>query len=103
MDVKEKVAIITGGASGLGLGTARRLVDKGAKVVIFDLNEERAKEVCKELGENIAYAPVDVTSKESVEAGIKKAIETYGAINMCVNCAGIAPPQQVIGRTGAMT
>jgi len=102
MDVKEKVAVITGGASGLGLGTARRLVDKGAKVVIFDLNEEKAKEVCKELGANVAYALVDVTSKESVEAGIKKTIETFGAIHICVNCAGIAPPQKVIGRSGAM-
>lgn len=102
MDIKERVAIITGGASGLGLGTARRLVDKGAKVVIFDLNEEKAKEVCKELGENVSYALVDVTSKDSVEAGIKKTIDTYGAIHICLNCAGIAPPQKVIGRTGAM-
>jgi len=102
MDIKDKVAIVTGGASGLGLGTVRGLVNKGAKVVIFDLNEEAAKEICVELGANVDFACVDVTNEESVEAGIQKVIATYGAIHICVNCAGVGTPQKVVGRTGAM-
>ena len=102
MDIKDKVAIVTGGASGLGLGTVRSLVGKGAKVVIFDLNEAKAMEVCEEFGGNVAYANVDVTSETSVEAGIKLAVDTFGAVHICVNCAGIAPPQKTIGRAGAM-
>ena len=102
MDIKEKVAVVTGGASGLGLGTVRSLVDKGAKVVIFDLNEEVARNICEELGDDVSFALVDVTSKESVKTGIQHAIETFGAIHICVNCAGIAPPQKVMGRAGAM-
>ena len=102
MDVKEKVAVVTGGGSGLGLGTVRSLIEKGAKVVIFDLNEEKAKEICEELGESVAYAHVDVTSEDSVEAGIKKAVETYGAIHICINCAGVGTPQKTLGRSGVI-
>lgn len=102
MDIKDKVAVVTGGVSGLGLGTVRSLVNKGAKVVIFDLNEEAAKQVFEELGESVTFALVNVTSEESVEAGIQKAMATFGAIHICVNCAGVGTPQKVIGRTGAM-
>lgn len=102
MDIKDKVAIVTGGASGLGLGTVRSLVDKGAKVVIFDLNEEVAKEIFVELGAKVDFAHVDVTNEESVEAGIQKVLATFGAIHICVNCAGVGTPQKVVGRTGAM-
>ncbi len=102
MDIKDKVAIVTGGASGLGLGTVRGLVNKGAKVVIFDVNEAVSREICVELGTNVDFAIVDVASEESVEAGIQKAIARFGAIHICVNCAGVAPPQKVIGRAGAM-
>lgn len=102
MDIKDKVAIVTGGASGLGLGTVRGLVNKGAKVVIFDVNETVARKICVELGTDVDFAVVDVASEESVEAGIQKAIATFGAIHICVNCAGVAPPQKVIGRAGAM-
>lgn len=102
MDIKDKVAIVTGGASGLGLGTVRNLVNKGAKVVIFDLDEDAAEEICRELGGNVDFFYADVTSEESVEAGIQKVIAKFGAIHICVNCAGIAPPQKVVGRTGAM-
>lgn len=102
MDIKNKVAVVTGGASGLGLGTVRSLVEKGAKVVIFDLNEEVALQICDELGDNAAFALVDVTNEASVKAGIQKTIELFGAIHICVNCAGVGTPQKVMGRSGAM-
>ena len=87
MDIKDKVAIVTGGASGLGLGTVKGLVNKGAKVVIFDLNEEVAREICVELGADVGFARVDVISEESVEAGIQQVIATFGAIHhLCELC-----------------
>lgn len=100
MEIKDKVAIVTGGASGLGLATAKNFVDQGAKVMIFDLNEEKAKEVCASLGENIAFVSVDVTSEVSVMAGVEKTVEQFGAVHICVNCAGVGTPQKTLGRNG---
>jgi NAD(P)-dependent dehydrogenase (short-subunit alcohol dehydrogenase family) len=71
MNIKGKVAIVTGGASGLGLGTVTSLVERGAKVIIFDLNEEKAQLACEQLGENVVYALVNVTDDASVKAGIE--------------------------------
>lgn len=102
MNLQGKVAIVTGGASGLGLGTVKALHGRGAKVVIFDLNEEKAKEISVELGENVSYALVNVADEESVQAGIDMAIEQFGAIHICVNCAGIAPAGKTVGKSGAI-
>ena len=102
MNLKDKVAIVTGGASGLGLATATRLVEKGAKVVIFDLNEAKSKEAVAKLGENVHYAIVNVADDESVQKGIKQAIDHFGAIHICVNCAGIATPGKTIGKKGVL-
>ncbi|AZU62238.1 3-hydroxyacyl-CoA dehydrogenase [Neobacillus mesonae] len=102
MDLKDKVAIVTGGASGLGLATVTRLVDKGAKVVIFDLNETKAKEAVEQLGENVHYAIVNVADDESVQKGISQAIEAFGAIHICVNCAGVGTPGKTIGKKGVL-
>lgn len=100
MEIRDKVAIITGGASGLGLATAKSLIAQGAKVMIFDLNEEKAKEVCEDLGENSAYIKVDVTKEESVMAGVEKTVDQFGAVHICVNCAGVGTPQKTLGRSG---
>lgn len=100
MEIRDKVAIITGGASGLGLATAKSLIAQGAKVMIFDLNEEKAKEVCEDLGENSAYIKVDVTKEESVMAGVEKIVDQFGAVHICVNCAGVGTPQKTLGRSG---
>lgn len=102
MNVKDKVAIVTGGASGLGLATVTRLVEKGAKVVIFDLNEAKAKEVVAKLGENAHYAIVNVADDESVQNGIKEAVDHFGAIHICVNCAGVATTGKTIGKKGVL-
>ena len=102
MNLKDKVAVVTGGASGLGLATVTRLVEKGAKVVIFDLNEEKAKEAVEQLGENVQYAIVNVSDDESVQKGINQAIENFGAIHICVNCAGVGTPGKTIGKKGVL-
>jgi NAD(P)-dependent dehydrogenase (short-subunit alcohol dehydrogenase family) len=101
MDLLNKIAIITGGASGLGQAAAQALVDKGAKVMIFDLNEAAAQTTVDSLGANNAsYAKVNVTDESSVAAGIAATIAQYGSIHIVANCAGIGPPAKVINREG---
>lgn len=100
MNLKDKVAVVTGGASGLGQATVEKFVAGGAKVVIFDLNVQAAMEICRELGDNVVYAVVDVTDEDSVEAGIKKALDTFGAVHILVNCAGVGTPAKTLGKEG---
>ena len=80
-------AVVTGGASGLGEATARALAAKGAKVALFDLNEERGEAVAAEIGG--VFCKVDVSSEESIAAGFAKAREAHGQERVLVNCAGI--------------
>jgi NAD(P)-dependent dehydrogenase (short-subunit alcohol dehydrogenase family) len=89
-----KVAVITGGCSGIGLATVRRFVEEGAEVVIGDVDDARGAELADELGHesNVTYAHVDVTSKEEVDALFKTAKDTYGSVDIAFNNAGISPP-----------
>ncbi|MEN1967861.1 3-hydroxyacyl-CoA dehydrogenase [Lentibacillus sp. N15] len=102
MNLKDKVAIVTGGASGLGLATVERLIEKGAKTIIFDLNETKAKEAVERLGAYVSYAIVNVSDEASVKKGIEVAMETFGAIHICVNCAGVGTPGKTIGKKGVL-
>jgi len=91
VEIKDAVAVITGGASGLGLATAKALLDEGAKVVILDLpsskGEEVASQLKSELGDRAAFAPADVTDEEAVAKAFDLA-ETMGPVRIVVNCAG---------------
>lgn len=80
-------AVVTGGASGLGAATVRALAAKGAKVAIFDMNEEKGEAMAAEVGG--VFCKVNVTSDEDVEAGFAKAREAHGQERILVNCAGI--------------
>ena len=80
-------AVVTGGASGLGEATARAIAAKGAKVAIFDMNEEKGEAVAKDIGG--IFCKVNVTSDEDVDAGFAKAREAHGQERILVNCAGI--------------
>jgi len=101
MELQNKIALVTGGASGLGRATCQQLVDNGVKVAIFDLNEDAAKQAVAELGsDNAIYKLVDVTSEDAAEKAINEVVEHYGALHICVNCAGIAPAAKVIDREG---
>ncbi|MBF7729658.1 3-hydroxyacyl-CoA dehydrogenase [Pseudomonas sp. N040] len=102
MELQNNVVIVTGGASGLGLVTCQQLAAQGAKVVAFDLNEEAGRALVAELGDKAVFAKVDVTDVASVAAGIAKAIEAFGRIDVCINCAGIAPGGKTVGRNGAL-
>lgn len=102
MDLKDKVAFITGGASGLGRATAENFISAGAKVLIFDLNEESAQKAAGELGDNASYAAGDVADEDAVKAAVKKALDTFGAIHINVNSAGIGAAARTIGKDGPM-
>ncbi|SOB96816.1 SDR family NAD(P)-dependent oxidoreductase [Stappia indica] len=89
-------AVVTGGASGLGAATARRLAAAGVKVTLFDMNVEQGEAIAKEIGG--AFVAVDVTSNDSVKAGFAAAREHFGVERILVNCAGIAPVAKTTSR-----
>lgn len=99
MELKNVAAIVTGGASGLGAATARRLAAGGAKVTLFDLNAEIGTAVASEIGGQ--FFSVDVTNEEAVSAAILAAEEKHGKARILISCAGIAPPSKVINRDGS--
>lgn len=101
MRVTGEVALVTGGASGLGLATARRLVDADARVVILDLPTSAGESAAADLGERAAFAPGDVTSEADVAAALDAAAE-LGRLRVVVNCAGVATPGRIVGRDGPL-
>jgi NAD(P)-dependent dehydrogenase (short-subunit alcohol dehydrogenase family) len=103
MIVKDCIAVVTGGASGLGEATVRNLASGGGRVTIFDIQADRAEALAKELGDNVIFANTDITSEESVQAGIKKTVDTFGGINVAVNCAGVGAAQKILGKKGPMS
>ncbi|MBJ7355846.1 3-oxoacyl-ACP reductase [Nocardioides sp.] len=95
--IQDRVAVITGGCSGIGLATARRFAEEGARLVVGDVNDEAGGQVVEELnrigGSDVAtYVHVDVTSKDQVDALFRTAKETYGSVDIAFNNAGISPP-----------
>ena len=99
MDFSQVKAVVTGGASGLGEATVRRIAESGGKAAIFDLNAERAHKLIEELGEeSVVYMETDVTDVGQVERNVKTAVEQFGAVNLIVNCAGIGTPGKVLSK-----
>lgn len=91
-DLKDKVAIVTGGASGIGLATIKAFVEKGAKVVLADFNEEAGNAKTDELrnaGHDVTFVKVDVADEKSVENMVKTTVDTYGKLDIIFNNAGI--------------
>lgn len=84
-----RVAIVTGGASGIGAGTVRRFVDEGARVVIADVDVERGKELAGELGPSTCFAETDVTDEQNVAAAVDRALVDFGRLDVMFNNAGI--------------
>jgi NAD(P)-dependent dehydrogenase (short-subunit alcohol dehydrogenase family) len=98
MDIQGKVFIVTGGASGLGEGTARMLAAHGGKVVIADMQAEKGEAIAKELGG--AFVKCDVSNEADGQAVVAKAV-SLGKLVGLVNCAGIAPAEKTMGKNGA--
>lgn len=100
MELSNKVAVVTGGASGLGLATVENFVARGARVAIFDLNEEQGQAVVARLGENALFAKVNVADEASVQAGLAATLAKFGAVHIAVNCAGIGSAMRTVGKNG---
>lgn len=97
----QTVAIVTGGGSGLGEATARRLHADGAAVVLLDLESSKGAQVAADLGERARFAPTDVRDEDAVLAAIEMAKE-LGELRIAVCCAGVATPGRVLGRKGPL-
>ncbi len=100
MQLAETVAVVTGGASGLGLATAEAILAGGGRVAILDLARSNGEEVAAKLGERAVFAPADVASEEDVTKALDKAVGAFGSINACINCAGIGTAMKTAGKGG---
>lgn len=102
MQLDQVKAIITGGASGLGHAVAQRLIDGGASVALFDVNEEKGHAAAGSLGNTAHFLRTDVTSEDGVVTNVAAAHEAMGGLNLVMNCAGILGAGRVLGKQGAM-
>lgn len=101
MNIKGKVALVTGGASGLGEATACLYHQLGAEVAIFDLNAEKGQALVEKLGKGALYQQVNVADEASVKAGIEAVVAAFKAIHICNNYAGIVVGIKTLGKQGA--
>ncbi len=99
MKIAGSVALVTGGASGLGEATVRQLVSQEAQVVIVDLDEDRGQALAAELGDSATFVRADVSNAEEVQAAVARAT-SIGTLRASINCAGIGIAKRTIGRDG---
>ena len=102
MKLKDKVAIVTGGASGLGRAVVDLFVERGAQVAVFDLNDEAGAEVEKAHAGKVRYFHTNVADEQGAASSVSGAVEAFGALHVCVNCAGIATGGKILGRDGPL-
>ena len=102
MQINGKVALITGGASGLGQATAEAFAAAGAKVALFDLNDDLGQAAASRIGANAMYCRVDVTSEAEVKAALTQVMTRFGAVHICINCAGIGTAAKTVSRGSLM-
>jgi NAD(P)-dependent dehydrogenase (short-subunit alcohol dehydrogenase family) len=99
MQIQNQVFLVAGGGSGLGAATAKMLAENGGKVVIADVNPA-GEAVAKSLGANARFAKTDVTDEAQTQATVDLCVSAFGAIHGAINCAGIAPGERVVGKSG---
>jgi NAD(P)-dependent dehydrogenase (short-subunit alcohol dehydrogenase family) len=102
MLLKDVNAVITGGASGLGLAVATRIVNAGGKISILDVSVPQGTAAVATLGKSASFAATDVTDEAAVDAAIQQAVAAMGSVNAAINCAGVATPGRLVGRQGAL-
>jgi len=100
MNPKDRVAVVTGGASGLGEACVRDLLKCGAKIAIFDFAADRGKEIAEKLGKSVIFVKTDVTDEEGVRTAISKTMDAFGAIHIVINCAGTGDAIKVLSKRG---
>ncbi|MBV34523.1 MAG: 3-hydroxyacyl-CoA dehydrogenase [Rickettsiales bacterium] len=102
MDFSQAKALISGGASGLGLATAKHVIANGGKVALLDINEEQGNDVAKELGDNAIFIKTDISKEQDVDSAADKAAEFMGGINLAVSCAGVLGAGLIHSKKGPM-
>jgi len=102
MENIDVVALVTGGASGLGEATVMGLVKKGAKVAIVDMDSAKGEKLAGTIGADAIFVNADIVSDADIRQALAKIIDTFGKINVAVNCAGIATPGKILGRKGPL-
>lgn len=100
MTITDKVALITGGASGLGAATARMILRHGGKAVLIDRNEQLGHEFAAELGASARFFAADVADPAAVQKAVDGAVSEFGGLHICVNCAGIGDAMKIVGKEG---
>jgi NAD(P)-dependent dehydrogenase (short-subunit alcohol dehydrogenase family) len=100
MQVKDRGFLVTGGGSGLGAATARRLVEAGGSVLLVDRNADAAEGLARELGSRARAIAADVTDAVEAQVAVQAFGNTFGALHGLINCAGVAPAEKVLGREG---
>jgi NAD(P)-dependent dehydrogenase (short-subunit alcohol dehydrogenase family) len=100
MKLKDVVAVITGGGSGLGEATAREFASAGATIAILDLPASLGAKVAESLGANAIFTPADVASAEQAEAAIAETVKKFGTVHIAINCAGIGRAMRTITKEG---
>lgn len=100
MKIKDCVAIVSGGASGLGEAVVRDIVAEGGKAAVFDLDAENGKKLAAELGDAVIFCEANVTDEASIQAAVDNTVKSLGAIHAVVNCAGVVIPAKVIDKKG---
>jgi 3-hydroxyacyl-CoA dehydrogenase/3-hydroxy-2-methylbutyryl-CoA dehydrogenase len=101
MNLKDAVAVITGGGSGLGEATAREFAAGGARIVVLDLPNSPGPKVAESFGEKGLFVSADVVSADAIEAAIAEATKRFGTIHIAVNCAGVGRAQRTLSKDGA--
>jgi len=102
MELASCRAVITGGASGLGLAVARRVLAAGGRATLLDIQREVGEQAARELGQRAAFTACDVTDEAAVETAVRSAAASMGGLTLSVACAGVADPGKLLGRDGPM-
>jgi len=102
MEIKGVIALVTGGASGLGGATVGELIKRNAKVAFVDIDAAKGEKLASEYGSNALYLKADVTSENDIRQVIAKTIEKFGGLNVAVNCAGIPDPGKIMSKRGPL-
>lgn len=100
MDLKDKVVIVTGGASGLGAACVKKFIQAGAKAIIADLNEEQGEKFASDFLGKAEFSKCDVTKEDDAQAAVNLAWDKFGGLHGLINCAGIGIPEKLIDKEG---
>ncbi len=103
MEIRDHVAIVTGGASGLGEACVRGFIDEGVRVAILDFDENRGRPMASELGASAMFCKIDVTDETHVTTAIGQTMDRFGAVHFAINCAGVNFPAKVLNKGGPMS